>query len=130
MATFEAFDSLEDMIAAMRTRAEDADRLVEPWQEALKPGDHVVRFESGLALFSTILDPVAEAKAYADDGSEDEAVAEARATYGQPHMKHFRYTRSYSISCPEGEYGDIHVVTALAKISKADFEAAKAAGWG
>jgi len=90
-----SFDSMEEMFEELDNQRKAADDRVEPWQRKLRPGDYAVRWFEGITIYSEILRP----------SSED------RALYKQPHMKHFRLTRSYSVVCPEGEIGDVHVST-------------------
>ena len=49
--------------------------------------------------------------------------------YTEPHLRHYRFCRYFSVACPEGEVGDVHVSTVLCLISRAFFEAIRVAGW-
>ena len=49
--------------------------------------------------------------------------------YNQPHMENYRFTRSYSIVIPEGEYGDIHLSIAIGKVSRDVFDELKDSGF-
>ncbi len=103
-----AFDDSEDLFAQMRRDQEAADARVEPWQATIKPGDYVARPGPEFLIYSEILkDP------------------EPRETA----LQHYRFTRSYSIACPSGELGDIHISTIERKLSEDEFQVVKERGW-
>jgi len=104
----EFFDTLEEAQARLREAMEAADGKVKPWQAAIGPGDCFV----------------------ADSGEEDLLVfGEVLEGYTEPHLQHYRFCRCYSVACPEGELGDVHVSTVLCLVSRAFFEAMRQAGW-
>jgi len=87
---------------------EAADARVKPWQAAVKVGDCFI----------------------ADSGEEDLLVfGEVLEGYTEAHLRHYRFCRCFSVGCPEGEVGDVHVSTILAVVSRAFFEAMRQAGW-
>lgn len=96
------FGSFEEMMELLSTGEKSADLAVKPWQRKLKPGDFAVRWYEGMTIYSEILDPVALA-------TDDEGREYIKRLYALPHMKNYRFTRSYSVLCPEGELGDVHV---------------------
>ena len=103
-----SFDDLEELFAHMRRDQENADSQVQDWQASVKPGEYVCRKGPGFLIYSEILYD-----------------AEPR----EPTLRNYRFTRSYSIACPSGELGDIHVSTIERKLSKEDFQAARENGW-
>jgi len=104
----EFFDSLEAAQARLRQAMDAADARVKPWQAAVKVGDCFI----------------------ADGGEEDLVVfGEVLEGYQEVHLRHYRFCRCFSVACPEGEVGDVHVSTILAVVSRAFFEAMRQAGW-
>ena len=103
----EFFDTLEAAQARLREAMEAADGKVTPWQAAIGPGDCFI----------------------ADGGEEDLLVfGEVLEGYTEAHLRHYRFCRCFSVACPEGEVGDVHVSTILAVVSRAFFEAMRQAG--
>ena len=104
----EFFDTLEAVQARLRRAMKAADARVKLWQAAVKVGDTFV----------------------ADGGEEDLAVfGEVLEGYTEAHLRHYRFCRCYSVACPEGELGDVHVSTILCPVSRAFFEAMRREGW-
>lgn len=104
----EFFDSLEEAQARLRQAMEAADGNVKPWQVAIRPGDCFI----------------------ADSGEEDLVVfVEVLEGYSEPHLRHYRFCRCFSVACQEGELGDVHVSTVLCLVSRAFFEAMREEGW-
>lgn len=108
-------DNIDDFFAAEARAREEADKHVQPFQADLRPGDFFIRYlsDEDLVIWGEILEP------HPEDAH----------LYEQPHMANYRSTRCFSLACPEGEIGDIHVVTVTTAIGRAQFEAARAAGW-
>jgi hypothetical protein len=104
----EFFDSLEAAQARLRQAMEAADTRVKPWQAAVAPGDCFVADgdEEGLLVFGEVLEGYTEA-----------------------HLRHYRFCRCFSVACPEGEVGDVHVSTVLYVIARGVFELARQHGW-
>ena len=104
----EFFDTLEEAQARLCQAMEAADARVKPWQAAVKIGDCFIADsgEEGLVVFGEVLEG-----------------------YTDPHLRHYRFCRCFSVACPEGELGDVHVSTILAVVSRAFFEAMRQAGW-
>jgi len=104
----EFFDSLEEAQARLREAMEAADGRVRPWQAAVKVGDCFI----------------------ADGGEEDLVVfGEVLEGYQEAHLRHYRFCRCFSVACPEGEVGDVHVSTVLCLVSREFFEAMRREGW-
>ena len=103
----EFFDSHEAAARRLREAMEAADARVAPWQEALRPGECFLSIvKDGLVVFGEVLDG-----------------------YSEPHLKHYRFCRCFSVACPEGELGDVHVCTVACRISRRFFEEMRQAGW-
>jgi len=128
MAKLEMYDSLEAMFAAMESNRAAADAQIQPWQRTLTAGDCVLRYDSDMDLFiwGQLRDPVAEER---ELGADEAEVAYVQELYASPHMAGFRAGRHFSVIVPDGEIGDIHVCTVICKLSQAQFDAARAAGW-
>ena len=104
----EFFDSLEQAAERLQQAMQAADARVRPWQAALAPGECFI----------------------ADGGEEDLLVfGEVLEGYAEARLQHYRFCRCYSVVCPEGELGDVHVSTVLCRISRQFFEQMRAAGW-
>ncbi|MBI5499784.1 MAG: hypothetical protein HY907_06045 [Deltaproteobacteria bacterium] len=126
---FQAFNTYEDMMSEVERARDEADGQVQPWQAVLAPGDFFIRIWSGLVIYGEILDPAVPQ--FPGDYS-DEALSEIRREariYEQPEMRGYRFTRCYSVACPEGEFGDTHVSSMTRKITREQFEQARASGW-
>jgi hypothetical protein len=111
---------MEEMQADMAQASAKADQAVRPSQAAIVAGDFVLRYDddSELVIYTKILP--------SDRGSDEEETEYLKGIYAQPHMKHYRFGKHFSYCCPEGELGDVHVVTLAIKISAgvfAEFEA-------
>lgn len=103
---FEAFDSLDDMLNALDRSRRNADAMVKPFQAAIRPGDHYS--PHGFTIYGKILpDP------------------EPRP----PALQHYRFARAYSVACPDGELGDVHVSTIDRILNCAEFLLAKQRLW-
>ena len=103
----EFFDSHEAAARRLREATEAAEARVAPWRAALRPGECFLSIvEDGLVVFSGALEG-----------------------YQEPHLKHYRFCRCFSVACPEGELGDVHVSTVACRISRRFFEEMRQAGW-
>jgi len=114
----QSFDSYEEMFETIHQARKAADARVKPWQAAIKLGDHFVRVDALGGDLLTIYGEVIESP-YPED----------REVFAQPHMKHYRLTRCFSLACPEGEIGDVHVSTINKLMDKETFELARITGW-
>ena len=107
MIYFQEFDSFEEMMEAIERAREEADRRVKPWQREIKIGDYFEKDTPyGFKVYCQVLDE-----------------------YEEPHMRNFRFCRCYSVACPDGELGDVHVSTAKRRITKEEFQEMKRRGW-
>ena len=65
--------------------------------------------------------------AIAGGGEEDLAVfGEVLEGYQEAHLRHYRFCRCFSVACPEGEVGDVHVSTVLCRVINPHLAAVKA----
>lgn len=129
-----AFDSAEEMFAAMQRDREAADGRIEDWQRTVKPGDLVLRIADvdpvrteHVLIYGEIIDPVESEKAYynLDDPVEAAEFEHVKSRYGDQWSRSFCFGRFYSPLCPEGEYGDIHRAVLTAVLTAEEFEAAR-----
>ena len=103
----EVFNSLEEASKLIQQERKAADAKVKPWQARIKRGDCFATMVQGeLVIFGEVLE-----------------------RYQKPEMKHCRFCRCYSVACPQGELGDVHVSTIWWVISRDMFERARACGW-
>ena len=114
----QSFDSTKEMFETVRRAREAADAQVKPWQAAIKLGDHFVRVVMFGAERLTIYGEIIESPFLQD-----------REIFTQPHMKYYRFSRCFSVACPEGEIGDVHVSTVHQLIDKETFELARLSHW-
>ena len=85
-------------------KADDAWAL--PWQTRVNPGDCFM----------------------SDSGEGFPVFGEVLESYREKRLQHYRFCRCYSVVCPEGELGDVHVSTILCLVSRALFERLKEVG--
>lgn len=118
---------IEDFFIEEKAARLAADGNVSSEQAALKPGDYCLREAHGLTVISEILDPITHllaGRAMGDlEDEEREEVEDTRATYNS--LVNYRFTRSYSEACPQGELGDVHV-SVVTPITKDRFDQLKA----
>lgn len=108
---FQSFDSYEDMMAAIDEARMTADGRVKPWQAAIRPGDHFVQgTEYGFLIFGEVLN------------TDDEF-------YKSEEGKNYRFCKCYSIACPDGEMGDVHVSVIGLVIKEDVFRRFRDKGW-
>jgi len=118
------FDSFEEMIDAMVKAQEQADSTVRPAQAEIKPGQHYInnKIEYGFAIFGEILD-------ITELGTDPDEQKYINDTYSQKHMKYYKPSRAYSVACPMGEVGDVHLSEIDAIIDSELFDWYKQHGW-
>ena len=97
------FGDFDELMKQLQDYMDAPDAQAKPWQTQIKPGDYVVRRGPGFWIYSEMLE-------------DSERRPEGMARY--------RFTRSYSVACPDGELGDIHVSTTEPILSKEQFETA------
>lgn len=88
-----------DIVRAEKKAIEAADRRIQDWQKRIKKGDFFKRITSdGLEIFGEVL---------------------------EDYEGNFRTCRCYSIVCPEGERGSIHVSQIDQLVDRQTFEMVK-----
>jgi len=103
----EMFASIEEAMERLEKARQAADMRVKPWQAQVKPGNYFVNIApEGLVIFGEVLE-----------------------SYRGKRLRHYRFCRCYSVACPEGELGDVHVSTIRWIITREEFEQARANGW-
>jgi hypothetical protein len=130
--SFQTFGSIEAFFDAEKQAQAEARAAITAEQQNISVGDFCAREMEGFTIYSEVL---SAAGSLLGGRSLDELDEEERVEYAdtkelseQEPMQCFRFTRSYSLLCPNGELGDIHLST-VRKISKAEFLKAKEAGW-
>jgi len=103
----ESFDTVEAAGEAIARAMVAADARVVHWQTQVKPGD----------CFMT------------DPGEGFPVFGEVLEGYPEGRMQHYRFCRCFSVACPEGELGDVHVSTIVCLVSRGLFERLKEQGW-
>lgn len=131
-----SFNNVEDMLQHMRRSRARADVRIQQWQKSIEPPAKVVRLaEAGpnnvLVIYGELIDPVkAEQSMY--DLTDPIQAAEFDYTarhYTGDWKNSYRFGRFYSVDCPSGELGDIHLSTIIAVITDEEFLFAKKHGW-
>lgn len=120
------FNDMSEILAEEQAAQDEADERVRPWQADLKVGDKFVKYAHGLVIFGEVLDPVEEER---KAGADEDEVEYTRELYSEPHMQNYRMCRCFSVTCPNGEMGDVHISTIGAVITNDQFEDARKAGW-
>ncbi len=125
-------DTIDDFFRQEEENRAHADAHVTEQQRAIKPGGFCVHQKYGFKIYSEILDAaefLRGARAIEElDEDERYEYEETRETYASPHMANYRFTRSFSVACPRGELGDIHIVIAT-PITAEEFQKAREANW-
>jgi len=126
--TTTAFDSDTEMWDELRADMAAADAQVGPDAVQYKPGVYFVRFvpEYSLLLYGQILDSVEHLRA---NGGDEEDLEYEREVRSDPAMRHYRFTKMYSVHNPDGLLGDQHVSTLTSVLTPEEFERAKRLGW-
>lgn len=125
--TVKTYDNVEELLADIQKARQAADDAVGPESVQFKEGGFYARFHpSGLIIYGEILDPIQEE---IDAGADEEEVEFQRQLRARPHMKNYLYTKSYSVACSDGEYGDVHVSAMDVPLTKEEFELAKELQW-
>ena len=119
------FDDIGDFFAQQAKALEEANKRIQPWQAEIKVGDCFVRlYQMGdrvIQIYGEVIDAL-EAERQA--GADEDEVAYVKSLYEDPGRQGFRFTKSYSVLCREGELGDVHVSTMTRVITRAEFESA------
>ena len=125
---FKSFDSVDEMFDAVRRAGEEADKHVRPLQSGVSIGDHfAVLSDEGFTVYGEVLDPAKPTYPCSVEVAAE--IASEAKLYDEPHMRHYRFTRCFSVVCPEGECGDTHVSTIAALMTPEVFEYSRSLGW-
>lgn len=104
---FQAFDSWNEIMLAIDKARVAADGRVKDWQSEIKAGDFFIQAtDYEFFIFGEILQT-----------DEEFYKTEAGINY--------RFCKAYSVACPEGECGDVHVSVISAVITKELFESVR-----
>ena len=125
------YNSDEDMWEDLGRQMKAADARVTEAQKKYRPGDIVMSDSGyGFPIFHEILDieKVVKEGLWKYDDYEDEGIY-TLDLYGEPHMKYYCFSKSYSEACPEGELGDFHISQGLYRIPRRAFEELKENGF-
>jgi hypothetical protein len=130
-------DIFDELFECERKAREAADAEVTLEQASLKPGDFCVRYvktgKTSIAIYSEILDAadfILKGRKVEDlDEEERTEYEDVRDSYQEENMKNYRFTKSYSCLCPNGELGDIHISVVERKISQEEFLQARKYNW-
>lgn len=132
MTTVHSMDDIEDFFQQETLNRLAADQKVSP-EQLVQPGDYCVHECADFLIYSEILDAAQHQlrgrSVSSLDAEELAEYQETKESYECETMRHYRFTRSYSECCTYGELGDLHISTILRKISRQEFEQAKAKGW-
>jgi hypothetical protein len=103
------YKSFEEMMEAERSAQKAAAVRTADWQKRISNGHCFASISPyGFPIFGEVLD---------DYRSES------------PEIRYYRLCDCYSIACPEGEKGDVHISTIDALVTKNAFNAARKMGW-
>lgn len=124
---------IDRFLETERRHRESADAQVSP-EQLLYPGDYCTfPTRYGFVVYCEILDAAASllgGRLPDDlDAEEREEYEATRNSYVHPDMRYYRFARSYSVQVPRGELGDVHLSRIARKLSREEFEAARANGW-
>lgn len=104
MIRMEFFDSVEEMFEAERKAREAADARVLGWQAKIKVGDYFrQKTDYGFDIYGEVLEE-----------------------HNAEFLKHYRFCYCFSVACPLGEKGDVHMSQITELISREEYEAIKA----
>ena len=105
----ESFESFDEMWHYLQEQKEAADAQVQPWQYQVKALDFFRKQSNcDFPIYGVVLPE------------------EERREQG---LENYRFTKCYSVACPEGELGDIHVSTIEAILTEEEFRDAHQRGW-
>ena len=105
----ESFDDLDELFRWMERDRHAADARVQPWQAVLMAGNYYQQETPyGFLIYGEIL---------ADPEPREHA------------LRHYRFCRAYSLACPRGELGNVHVSVITRRLEKTAFDAARGRGW-
>jgi hypothetical protein len=124
----EFFDSADDMFAAIARGVEQAKQRATPEQNAITYGDYWMRAWEDFLIFGYIDHPEALRASTLELGASEDEIEYEERVLKESYDNGFRFGKAYSVIEPDGELGDTHV-SDMIKITKGQFEAAKALNW-
>jgi len=94
----------KDFVKEETATQEEAKKYVKAWQKDIKEGDHyVMDMGLGFLLYGEILKPY-------------------DSFYETEEGSYYRFAKAYSIMCPKGEAGDVHIASITKLITKEEFD--------
>jgi hypothetical protein len=124
-----SFDSFDEMMAFMQEQERIANEHVTPEQSEIGYGDYWVRMYEGDLLIFGYIPTLEESEAQERElGADDEEIEFEQAQLKDSHSRGYRYGQCFSVIEPTGEWGSTHIAN-MVKITKDQFEFAKANGW-
>jgi hypothetical protein len=122
--TITFYGSVEEMLEDLGRAMKEADAKVRPVQAGIKSGQYFINYHRDLDLF--VFGEILDISKLGYDEEEQKFIDQQ---YAQPHMRYYRPTKCYSVACPEGEIGDIHLSTISAIIDQELFGFYQENGW-
>lgn len=129
MAHFEAFDSLEEMQAAMREREDAANARLTPEQKEVDWGDCWVQAGDDMLIFGRCMTRDEVRTSEQECGAPPDEVEWSCASIDEAHGRGYRYGQAWSVLEPDGEYGSTHIASMLGRITQEDLDYARELGW-
>lgn len=115
------FNSLEEYDTALKAAKKKLDDRVEDWQRCTKPGDcHYQVHDGDFVIYGEIPQPT---PLTAEEDEQDRKYYESR------EGRNKRLMRCYSVLCPEGEFGLVHVSHISGILTREEFELARRLNW-
>ena len=114
------FDDIGDFLKEEQRAQDEAALRIPPWAATIKVGDFVTREHKSRSHTFRIWSEVLPMTEEDEEGNEIEGSYEGHA---------YRFTRSFSVICPDGELGDVHLSVIERIVTRDEFEAARARGW-
>ena len=123
--TAKTFDGLDEMVTAVAQSEAAVAALTTEAQRAITYGDcWCAPFDQGGYLRFGVIAPGLSPSAPVSRSSASRA-----AKRKDEHRRGYRFSCAYSVIEPKGQWGSTHVSTMVAKLSRAQFEQVRAAGW-
>lgn len=131
--SFTSYDNLDDMLADMREKEDEANASVLDCQRAVTWGSHYVRLWTDVSPPLVIFGYIHTEKELDAKEKELGAGAEERMStmrrMRDSHERGYRFGRHYSVVEPDGELGSVHIANVLGAITAEQFERAELFGW-
>jgi len=128
------FMFLEEFFKDLKRREEEANKRILPYQKEIGYGDYFIRLldtgmEGILKIYGRIMTREESVGAEKELGAGEAELQHTAARLDSSYARGYRYSWCYSEVEPEGELGFVHVSVMAGKISREQFENAKANGW-